>query len=452
MLKIFSQNLPNTILKMFFPKKINFKSIILGILIFSAITPCFAQSFSSLERGRLKDMLKAVKNAIKENYYDTKYKGLDLDALAKVAEEKLNKATSQGQGLGIIAQFVMELNDSHTRFFPPELATKFEYGWKMQMFGDKCFISAVKAKSDAEKQGLKVGDEVLAIEGFRPNRKELWKINYYYNVLSPRTGINFRVRSPHDEQPRDLNIATKVSPGKATLNIQDLYRRYELSQDETIENRFATINNTIIWKLPSFMIEPEAINSIMMGRINKASDLILDLRDNGGGYVVTLQELAGYFVDKDTKIADLQGRKVMEPQLAKTKGVNKFKGRIIVLINSRSASASEIFARFLQINERGVVIGDQSAGAVMQSKGYPMEIGGDSIIRYGMNMTNADVIMTDGKSIEHVGVTPQILMVPSGDDLANQRDPVLSAALQLLDQKLSPEEAGKLFPPAKWDN
>ncbi|MBX7169925.1 MAG: hypothetical protein K1X72_03135 [Pyrinomonadaceae bacterium] len=431
-------------------KLIKLNHFALCLMVFFLFVPTFSQNITSFERGQLKDMLNAVKKAIKDNYYDTTYHGLDLDALGKVTEEKLNKATTGGQGLGIIAQFVMELNDSHTRFYPPDRVTKFEYGWRIQAIGDKCFITAIKPDSDAEKKGLKIGDEVLAIEGFRPTRKELWKINYYYNILSPRTAINFRVLSPGETEPHELNIVTKTTAGKATLDVNDLFRMYEFSQDRDVENKFAKINNTIVWKLPSFIIQPIAISEIMRNYIlNKYSNLILDLRDNSGGYVVTLEELASYFVEKDTKIADLKGRIPMPPQMAKTKGDSVFKGRVIVLLNSGSASASEIFARFLQINERGVVVGDRSSGAVMQSRGFPMEMGGDKITRYGMNMTNADVIMTDGNSLERVGVMPQLQVIPTGEDLAKQRDVVLSAALELVDEKVSPEEAGKLFP-IKW--
>ncbi len=75
-----------------------------------------------------------------------------------------------------------------------------------------------------------------------------------------------------------------------------------------------------------------------------------------------------------------------------------------------------------------------------------MQMGVDSIIPYGLSITNADVIMTDGQSLEHTGVTPQLVMFPTGADLANQRDPVLAAALELFGQKVTPEEAGKFFP------
>ena len=147
------------------------------------VTNLRAQSLDRIERGRAKDMLNAVKKEIKSGYYDPTFHGMDLDARFKVAEEKLDKAASLGQAFGIIAQAVLELNDSHTKFFPPSRSAKFEYGWRMQMIGDKCFVIAVKPESDAEAKGLKIGDEILSVEGFRPTRKEMWKINYYYNAL-----------------------------------------------------------------------------------------------------------------------------------------------------------------------------------------------------------------------------------------------------------------------------
>lgn len=420
----------------------------LAMILLTTSAATFAQSLDRVQRGQAKDMLNAVKKEIKDKYYDPTFHGIDLDARFKAAEEKLDKATTLGQAFGIIAQAVLELNDSHTSFFPPSRTGTVEYGWRMQMIGDKCYIIAVKPGSDAEKKGLKIGDEVIAIEGFRPNRKEMWKINYYYNVLSPRAALNVKVQSPDEKEPRELNIVARRKQMQAVMNIDDQIRDYDLASAFTVEHRFVKIGNTMVWRMPTFVIEPEQVDSIMQGRIGKAGNLILDLRGNGGGYVVTLERLAGYFVDKDTKIADLKGRKEMKPQMAKTKGSEVFKGKVIVLIDSNSGSAAEIFARFIQIQERGVVLGDQSAGAVMQSRGVPMQMstGENTSILYGMNMTNADVITTDGKSLEHVGVTPQVKMIPTGADLAAQRDPVLAAALQLLGETATPEQLGKLFP------
>ena len=135
----------------------------------------------------------------------------------------------------------------------------------------------------------------------------------------------------------------------------------------------------------------------------------------------------------------------MDPMVAKTRGPNGFKGKLIVLVDSESGSASEIFARIIQLERRGQVLGDVSSGAVMQSVVSSQEMGSDNVVPFAISITNADVIMSDGKSLEHVGVIPDEVVFPSGADLAAGRDPVLARAVELLGGKLSAEDAGKLF-------
>jgi carboxyl-terminal processing protease len=433
-----------------------FKSItlnIVGAALFAllAFSSVHAQKLSSLDRGRAKSMLNNIKGEIKNNYFDPKFKGVDIDAVFDAANEKLETATSLGQAFGIIAQAVLELDDSHTTFYPPSVNIKVEYGWRMQMIGDKCFVVAVKPKSDAEKKGLKVGDQIVKIEGFAPNRKDLWKINYYYNVINPRGGLNLVVKSPGTDATKELGIASKQVRTKPVASIDEYIREFELSSDRPVENRFVKVGNTFAWHMPTFAQEPGLIDGIMNGRASQAPNLIIDLRGNGGGYVATLETLAGYFVEKDTKIADYKARKPYKPQMAKSKGNGIYRGRLVVLIDSHSGSASELFARFIQIHERGVVMGDRSAGAVMMSRGASMQHGTEQVVLYGMNLTHADVIMTDGNSLEHVGVTPNVRLVPSSLSLSQGHDPVLAEAFRLLGENVTPEQAGKFFP-FNWKN
>ena len=85
----------------------------------------------------------------------------------------------------------------------------------------------------------------------------------------------------------------------------------------------------------------------------------------------------------------------------------------------------------------------------MESTFHPLKLGLDRVIFYGVSITKADVIMADGKSLEHVGVTPDELLLPEAADVAAGRDPVLARAITLAGGKVSPEEAGKLFP-IRW--
>jgi carboxyl-terminal processing protease len=177
--------------------------------------------------------------------------------------------------------------------------------------------------------------------------------------------------------------------------------------------------------------------------------MIFDLRGNGGGSVKMFNRLVGNLFDRDIKVADWVGRKKFDPQIAKTRGGNIYKGEVIVLIDAESASASELFARVMQLEKRGRVLGDRSAGSVMVSRYYSHKVGLDVVSFYGANVTMADLIMADGVSLENTGVTPDQLLLPTGDDLAAGRDPVLARAVEMLGGKLTSEDAGKMFP-VEW--
>jgi C-terminal processing protease CtpA/Prc len=101
------------------------------------------------------------------------------------------------------------------------------------------------------------------------------------------------------------------------------------------------------------------------------------------------------------------------------------------------------------LEKRGTVVGDRSAGAVMEEIQYPHEVGVDIVAFYGASITMADLTMADGRSLEKVGVTPDELLLPTAADMAAGRDPVLARASALAGAKLDAETAGKLFP-VEW--
>jgi carboxyl-terminal processing protease len=182
--------------------------------------------------------------------------------------------------------------------------------------------------------------------------------------------------------------------------------------------------------------------------MDKAKDkeaLVIDLRNNGGGRVDTLKRLTGWFLEQDVKIGDEKTRKETKEMIAKSKGKDYYKGKLVVLVDSESGSAAEIFAKVIQLQNRGKVLGDVSAGAVMESRYFPHQLGLDVVIFYGASVTIADLIMTDGKSLEKIGVVPDEKLLPTAQDIAEKRDPVLSRAVKSLGFEMSSEQAGALF-------
>lgn len=404
---------------------------------------------SGLEKERGHDMLNAIKSDLKKNYYDPAFHGMDIDARFRAADEKLNSATSIGHIFGIIAQVLTELEDSHTFFLPPGRSARTEYGWEMQMIGDHCFVTAVQPGSDAEGKGLKEGDEVWKINDFVPAREDIWKIEYYFKALRPQPGMQLTIKRPSGKEDQ-LVVMAKVTQGKQVMDLtgSDIFSliREEENAAHFNRQRYAEMGDELfIWKMPNFEVDDAEVDK-MMGKVRKRKSLILDLRGNGGGYVTTLERLAGYFFDHDMKIADRKGRKEMKPQVAKTRGSEVFKGQLVVLVDSRSASAAEIFARLIQLEHRGTVLGDRSAGAVMEARHFPHQSGIDVVAFWGLSITDADVIMSDGKSLEKTGVNVDELILPTAADLAAKRDPVLVRAAELLGVKLDPAKAGLLFP------
>jgi C-terminal processing protease CtpA/Prc len=400
------------------------------------------------DRNRGLVMLQLMKDYLTEFYYDPNFHGMDLSARFKAAEEKMKEAANLGQVLGIVAQTLAELNDSHTFFIPPPRPVDVDYGWKMQMIGDAPFVVAVKHGSDAEAQGLKPGDEVISLDGFKPSRQNIWKMEYNYNLLRPQPGKRVVVRSPGGG-PRELALKAKVEKRSKQINLTEWFNQlYEDYEDEKKLPRYAELGDVFVWKLREFGLSESKVDDTMKkARQHKA--LVLDLRGNGGGYEDTLKKLVGYFFDHDLTIGEVKRRKESKPVKAKTRGDKVFKGPLVVLVDSESGSAAELFARTIQLEKRGTIIGDRSAGAVMRSifrPGMLGDVSSGNMIPYGASITDADFLLTDGKSLEHVGVMPDELLLPTAADLASRRDPVLSRAVALAGSELSPEKAGALFP------
>lgn len=417
--------------------------------------PAQEQRMSALDLELAKSILQHTEEDIRDHYYDPRYHGVNLDARFAEAAQKIGSAPSLNMALSTIAAALSDLDDSHTYLLPPLRPYVHEYGWRMRFVGNGgAFITAVRPGSDAEKQGIRPGDQVLAVEGFSFNRKDFWKVYYVFWVLRPQPSLHLRLKSP-DGSIREVDAkayyrGTKKQLDLSQAGLDQLQMTWDSERQEWFDRpRYATLSNDVlVARVSSFELDEDEVGAIL-GHIRSHPAVVLDLRGNPGGYVDAVALFAGGLLDHKVKIADRVGRKTEKPLIANA--LRHYDGKVFVLIDSDSASGAELLARVLQLNQRATIIGDRSSGSVMQARMYAHQYGADNVVPFAVSVTDADMVMTDGKSLEHVGVTPDVLMLPGAADLAAGRDPVLAFAVQQAGGQISPEEAGKLFP-VEWPN
>ena len=203
--------------------------------------------------------------------------------------------------------------------------------------------------------------------------------------------------------------------------------------------------------------DPENVEALMK-RASKYKNLILDLRDNGGGAVVNLQHLLGLFLPDDKSIGTFVSRRLATDYMEKTGGsekevlkvaewsrgserwrdnpnvqvkpfkntVPRYKGHTAVLVNRFSGSASEMAAAALRDLAGAEVVGTKSAGAVLVSVIVPASNG------FTLQYPISDYVTVKGLRIEGNGVVPTAEVEDPKVRLPNTKDPVVEKAASLL--------------------
>jgi carboxyl-terminal processing protease len=315
------------------------------------------------------------------------------------------------------------------------------------MIGDDCYVISVNKTSDAHARGLEVGDQVLSYGRFVPDRRNLWKINYVLYKLDPSKSLDLKVRKP-DGAEKQFTVNAKTMTDKEFR--AERKARKDKEKEKIGPFKCQELSKELIaCKLYSFIVEKNDIDK-MMKQASAYPKMILDLRGNGGGYVSIELYLLSHFFDREVKVADLVMKDKTEKRFTKPLGKEHYKGQVTVLVDSNSASAAEMTARVLQIEKRATIYGDYSSGSVMTSipvffESLMSALADVAILRTGMYVTIADVVMSDGSRLENTGVVPDEIALPTAMALVKRTDPVLAYAALKLGANVSPEQAGSYY-------
>lgn len=403
---------------------------------------------SATTRTQLHTMLKITHDEVRKSYYDPQYHGVNLDSTFATYDSRLNSVQTLNQGFAVIAAYLGQLHDSHTYFVPPLRVDESEIGFRYEMFGDNCFVTAVDPKSDAAKK-LHPGDQILTFDGFKLERSTFTDLSYYFGALATTRSTTLSIKSP-DGATNKVTVANDYIVRPTTLDAgMDLggMQRYNINRQaqkvgDADKPRFYKTGDVVVWKLPAFDRTADRIDQLFDQNVSEHSALILDLRGNLGGATETEQAMLAHLIDHEVTIDTRIARKPQKPETVKP-AHHIFNGKLIVLVDHGSASASEIFARVIQLEHRGTVIGDKTAGAVMEAVQHDFPSGAAP---FELSITFADLKMSDGGGLEKVGVTPDLMILPTAEDLAQDRDPVLQRAGKELGVDFDHEAVQRAFP------
>ena len=418
-----------------------FKVIILTCLIpvFGAATFSLAESQLNLNRDRANAMLNIVAKDLARNYYDPKMEGLNWPALVRRAHQQIQQASTNGQMMSSIYALVDKLHDSHTFFIPPMHSADIHYGFDAKPFGERILVCKVKKNGPALQAGLKLGDQIVAVNNFRAARKTFDQMMLFFRVLAPVPEMDLAVVRGN-EPPRTISLKPKIQMDNVMVDLTDTATAQHFflqevdGQEEPAEHRILQGNiGYVRWRWFDDEASPLERN---LQAVHKAKAVILDLRGNPGGALDTLESVAGYLVSGKVTIAETRLRKKDDPLKVGPRRPD-FTQPLFILVDSESASAAEIFARYFQITHRATIIGDQTSGRVATAQIFPEKYGMNTIVPFGLEIDVGHVFFKNGEDLERRGVTPDKLCLPTPDDLSNRRDPCLKLAEQLAEGAVS---------------
>jgi carboxyl-terminal processing protease len=401
------------------------------------ITSTFANAGQSIELSRadMRRVVDILATDIEKKFYDPSLNGVDIKKLAEETKAQISGMNDVGQMHAAVWEFVRAVGDSHTRYVPPQLTVFPTFGFKARGVGDDVLVTDVIKDGPAEKAGVKPGDKLLALNGMRVTRDNISDVLYFYRRLRPvRLLVVDYVR---DGAQARLQLEPTFRTETSLRRIDDIsgyYRDRIEAENNAAQNPFVygTVNGVGYVKLRSFSgTLPEEV----MWKIKDAKAVIVDLRGNPGGNTEVLKDMTGFFDRQNTPIADMVGRKKTEKLVSKPQRVN-FDGPLVILVDSGSASASEIFAYHLQRIGRAIVMGDKTMGAVSAAN-YLQEHAGNYALDFGLMLTTDKVVFPDGKSIEKLGVTPDVMCLPKPADMAAGKDACLGRAAEIANEKLA---------------
>jgi carboxyl-terminal processing protease len=312
---------------------------------------------------------------------------------------------------GAIDGMIASLNDPYTVFMEPSQSQSFlqdlsgsfsGIGAEVTIKNNQLTVVSALSGSPAEKAGLQSGDVIKKINGIDTSNMTLEDA---VNKIHGASGTTVKLIITRGTSTLEKDIVREV------INVP--------SVTYNIKNNIATITISQFGDDTKGLFD-KAVTDI---QAKKPAGIIVDLRDNPGGYLQTSVDIASAFIKSGVIVAEVDkgGKKIDY----KSNGDGRLANyRLEVLVNSGSASASEIFAGAIQDHKQGTIIGEKTfgKGCVQELESLP----GGAYLR----LTIANWFTPNGKNITGSGISPDIQVNLSQSDSDQGKDPQMDRAIQ----------------------
>ncbi len=341
----------------------------------------------------------------------------------KLVEEKytLEPLDYQEMVYGAVSGMVNSLDDPYTIFLDPEASQQFTedtegsfegIGAEIGVRDSFLTIIAPLKDSPAEKSGLLAGDKVIKIDEQEvvPGRFGIIDIDEAVRMIRGEKGTVVKLTVIRD----GLGDFKEIEIVRDTIDVKSV--EWEMKD-----------NGIVYLKISQFARDTgdelnKEINEIL---VSNPKGIILDLRNNPGGYLDIAVEVASRFIPKD-KVVVIEESKNKKEEF-KSWGRDRLGNLpVVILVNEGSASASEILAGALRDNKNSKLVGTKTYG-----KGLVQEVrelkGGSSL-----KVTVAKWLTPNGTDINKNGLEPDVEVEMIAEDYEENRDPQLEKAMELL--------------------
>lgn len=317
---------------------------------------------------------------------------------------------------GAISGMLEALGDKHTSYMDPEQFEQQSRSLQGEYEGIGAwvdttldFVTIINPMPDspAEKAGLKTGDEVIAVDG-----EDMTGIDgslVLQRILGPAgTSVTLTIRR-QDVEPFDVTIE------RAKIEVPSV--EAEDVGDGIFHIQLFTYGDNTADELQ------DALRDVMR---QNPKGLILDLRDNGGGYLNTAIEVVSEFIPRGVVMYEEYGDGTRRTFDA-IRGGLATDVPLVVLVNGGTASASEITAGAIQDYGRGQLVGVKTYGKGSVQNWIDLDDKAGAV-----RVTIARWLTPKERQINDVGLEPDVIVERTDEDIAADRDPQLQKAIEIL--------------------